>query len=310
MDNVSRVVAHVRAKLEPSNRVDVKRRVLTLIPGREGKQYYIDKEGEYWRTYSYIENAVTHDVATPPLACVAAAAFGNFAGLLQGLSGPRLHETILNFHNTPKRYQDLCRAIDDDPHNRMETARTEIAFAVARQKTASILTDAQANGELPERIVHNDTKINNVLFDISSGEALCVIDLDTVMPGLTAYDFGDLVRSMASPSREDERDLNQVYVDLAIFKAVADGYLRSTRSFLNEQELQFMVPAAIVITYETGIRFLTDYLQGDFYFRVNRPTHNLDRCRNQFKLISSMEAQRNAMEAIIKRAIRRSHWHP
>ena len=310
MDNVSRVVAHVRAKLERSNCVDVQRRVLTLIPGREGKPYYIDKEGEYWRTYRYIENAVTHDVVTPSLAHVAAAAFGNFVGLLQDLSGPRLHETILNFHNTPKRYQDLCRTIDDDPHNRVETARTEIDFAVARQQMTSMLTDARASGELPERIVHNDTKINNVLFDIRSGEALCVLDLDTVMPGLSAYDFGDLVRTMTSPSREDECDLNQVYVDLVIFEAVTDGYLGSTRSFLNQQELLFMVPAAIVITYETGIRFLTDYLQGDSYFKVNRPTHNLDRCRNQFKLISSMEAQRNAMEAIIKRAMRHSRWHP
>jgi hypothetical protein len=284
--------------------------VLTLIPGRESKPYYIDKEGEYWRTYRYIENAVTHDVVTPSLAHVAAAAFGNFVGLLQDLSGPRLHETILNFHNTPKRYQDLCRTIDDDPHNRVKTARTEIDFAVARQQMTSMLTDARASGELPERIVHNDTKINNVLFDIRSGEALCVIDLDTVMPGLSAYDFGDLVRTMTSPSREDECDLNQVYVDLVIFEAVTDGYLGSTRSFLNQQELLFMVPAAIVITYETGIRFLTDYLQGDSYFKVNRPTHNLDRCRNQFKLISSMEAQRNAMEAIIKRAMRHSRWHP
>ncbi|TDJ62903.1 MAG: aminoglycoside phosphotransferase family protein [Proteobacteria bacterium] len=205
MDNVSRVVAHVRAKLERSNCVDMKRRVLTLIPGRESKPYCIDKEGEYWRTYRYIENTLTHDVVTPSLAHEAAAAFGNFAGLLQDLSGPRLHETILNFHNTPKRYQDFCRAIDDDPHNRTETARSEVACAVVRQKMASILTDAQASGELPERIVHNDTKINNVLFDISSGEALCVIDLDTVMPGLTAYDFGDLIRTMINPSREDER---------------------------------------------------------------------------------------------------------
>ena len=310
MDNVSRVVAHVRAKLERSNCVDGNRRVLTLVPDREGKPYYIDKEGEYWRTYRYIDNVVTHDVVTRSLAHVAAAAFGNFVGLLQDLSGPRLHETILNFHNTPKRYQNLCRAIDNDPHNRAETARTEIDFAVARQEMASILTSAQASGELPERIVHNDTKINNVLFDIRSEEALCVIDLDTVMPGLTAYDFADLVRTMTSPSREDECDLNQVYVDLAIFEAVSDGYLGSTRSFLSEQELAFLVPGAIVITYETGIRFLTDYLQGDAYFKVNRPTHNLDRCRNQFKLISSMEAQRNAMEAIVKRAIRRLRWHP
>jgi hypothetical protein len=301
MDNVSRVVAHVRAKLERSNWVDGNRRVLTLVPDRESKPYYIDKEGEYWRTYRYIDNVVTHDVVTRSLAHVAAAAFGNFVGLLQDLSGPRLHETILNFHNTPKRYQNLCRAIDNDPHNRAETARTEIDFAVARQEMASILTSAQASGELPERIVHNDTKLNNVLFDIRSEEALCVIDLDTVMPGLTAYDFADLVRTMTSPSREDECDLNQVYVDLAIFEAVTDGYLGSTRSFLSEQELAFLVPGAIVITYETGIRFLTDYLQGDAYFKVNRPTHNLDRCRNQFKLISSMEAQRNAMEAIVKR---------
>ncbi len=306
MDNVSRVVAHVRAKLERSNCVDMERRVLTLIPGREGKPYCIDKEGKYWRTYRYIENTLTHDVVTPSLAHEAAAAFGNFVGLLQDLSGPRLHETIVNFHHTPKRYQDLCRAIDDDPHNRAETARSEIDFAVARQEMASILTDAQASGELPERIVHNDTKINNVLFDISSGKALCVIDLDTAMLGLMAYDFGDLVRTMTNPSREDERDLNQVHVDLPIFEAVTDGYLGSTRSFLDERELLFMVPAAIIMTYEAGIRFLTDYLQGDSYFKVDRPTHNLDRCRNQFKLISSMEAQRNAMEAIVKRAIRRS----
>lgn len=310
MDNINRVVTHLRAKLERSNCVDVKRRVLTLIPDRGGKPYYIDEKGEYWRTYRYIENAVTHNVATPSLAHEAAAAFGNFAGLLRDLSGPRLHETILNFHHTPKRYQDLSRAIDDDPHNRVDAARTEIDFAVARQEMASILTDAQASGEIPARIVHNDTKINNVLFDINSGEALCVIDLDTVMPGLTAYDFGDLVRTMTSPGREDECDLNQVYVDLAVFEAVTDGYLGSARAFLNQRELAFLVPGAIIITYETGIRFLTDYLEGDSYFKVDRPTHNLDRCRNQFKLISSMEAQQNAMEAIVKGAVQRSRWHP
>lgn len=310
MDNISRIVSHLHAKLVQSDCVDIDRCVLTLVSSRAGEPYYIDKDGEYWRTYRYIEDAVTHDIATSSLARKAAAAFGNFAELLRDLPDPWLHETILNFHDTPKRYQALCRAIDDDLHNRVDSARAEIDFAVARREVASVLTNAHANGELPERIVHNDTKVSNVLFDVSSGEALCVIDLDTVMPGLVAYDFGDLVRTMSSRSHEDERDLTQVQVDLAIFEAITEGYLRSTRSFLSKHELLFMVPAAIVITYETGIRFLTDYLQGDSYFKVDRRAHNLDRCRNQFKLVSSMEAQRNAMESVVKRAIRRSHCHP
>lgn len=302
MDNVSRVTTHLRAKLERAEIMDAERRALTLIPGRDGCPYYVDEAGAYWRTYVYIESTQTHDVVkTPDVARRAAAAFGRFQKLLMDLPEPRLYETIPDFHNTPKRYQRLCRAVEANTCGRADSACAEIDFAVAREPMAHVLRDLQASGKLPERVVHNDTKINNVLFDAKTNDALCVIDLDTVMPGLALHDFGDLARTMTSPCSEDDRDVTRVYVNLSTFEALTEGYLHWTQSFLTQRELTLLPFAAILITYETGMRFLTDYLEGDVYFKTERSDHNLDRCRNQFELVHSMEAQQDRMAAAVDR---------
>ncbi|MFQ6021512.1 MAG: phosphotransferase enzyme family protein [Acidiferrobacterales bacterium] len=303
MDNIARVLRHMHTRLERESTPDIDRRVLTLIPGCDGKPYYLDQAGRCWRTYLYIEGTRIHNVVGPPaLAYRAAAAFGQFGQLLTDLTGPRLHDTVPNFHHTPKRYQNLDQAIKADVCGRAARAHQEIDFARERESIVNTISGFHARGELPERVTHNDTKINNVLFDAVSDEALCIIDLDTVMPGLVLYDFGDLVRTSTSPASEDARDLSRVYMRLPIFEALVKGYLQAI--VLNERELDLLPFAGKLITFETGIRFLTDYLEGDIYFKTAHADHNLDRCRNQFQLVRSMEAQEDAMAAVVERAPR------
>jgi Ser/Thr protein kinase RdoA (MazF antagonist) len=294
MDNVARVTAHLAAKQvrEP----DGARRVLTLIPARDGRAWHVDAEGGYWRMYRFIEGARSYDaVESVEQAYESAKAFGRFQQLLSDLPAPRLHDTIPGFHNTPKRFTVLEHAVDADVVNRAVNARAEIGFALAHRLIAGLLL----NANLPERVTHNDTKINNVLLDDATGEGLCVIDLDTVMPGLALYDFGDMVRTATSPSREDERDLSRVTMQFNLFEALVRGYLSSARSFLTTAEKQHLVSAGKVIAFEQGIRFLTDYLSGDTYYKVYRAGQNLDRCRTQFKLVASIEQQEEAMHRLV-----------
>lgn len=301
MRNIARVVEHVRDKLGREQTPEPARRTLTLSYTKDGNPYYVDQEGAYWRTYLYIEGTRTYDVVrTPVLAKRAATAFAQFERMLVDVPGPRLHETIPDFHNTPKRFQRMCRVVEQDLHGRAASARAEVSFAFGRESIVHVLTEALARAELPERVVHNDTKINNVLFDALTDEAICVIDLDTVMPGLVIHDFGDLVRTSTSPGGEDERDLDRVYVRLPVFEALVRGYLEQARSFLTARELDLLPFAGKLITFEAGIRFLTDYLEGDVYFKTKRPDHNLDRARNQFQLVRSMEHQQEAMAAAVE----------
>jgi len=238
-------------------------------------------------------------VQSPEQAFQAGRAFGEFQSLLVDLPGGRLHETIPAFHDTRKRYAALQQAIAKDRHNRAPAARPEIEFARSRAKLVGVILDAMAKGKIPERVTHNDTKFNNVMLDTLTGEARCVVDLDTVMPGCALYDFGDMVRTTTSPTLEDELDLSKVEMHLPIFKQLAEGYLSTAGSFLCPAEKALMAFAGKLITFEIGMRFLTDFLSGDTYFRIHRPDHNLDRCRTQFKLVESIERQEKVMQKFV-----------
>jgi thiamine kinase-like enzyme len=232
----------------------------------------------------------------------AAKAFGRFQSLIADLPEPRLHDTIPDFHNTPKRFSRFQEVLAANKLNRAHDCQSEIEFALGCQDLAKVLLTMFERGEIPERITHNDTKLNNVLFDNKTGEAICVIDLDTIMPGLAAYDFGDLVRTSTCFAEEDERDLSKVQFEMPMFEALADGYFSTASGFLSSKEQESMSIAGQVITFETGLRFLTDYLEGDNYFRIHRPDHNLDRCRTQFKLVQEMDKQSSQMKKVISAA--------
>jgi Ser/Thr protein kinase RdoA (MazF antagonist) len=294
MDNVQRVTAHLATRM--AHQPDAKRRVLSLVPANDGQAFYRDEEGNHWRAYVFIEGARTFDAVESPLqAFEAAKAFGHFQNMLSDLPAPRLHDTIPDFHHTPKRFAALEQAIEADVMNRAVEAKAEIAFARKRKSIVNVLLDAN----LPERITHNDTKFNNVMLDDKTGEGICVIDLDTVMPGLAVYDFGDIVRSATSSAGEDMRDLSKVEMQFPIFEALVKGYLTSASEFLTRAERELLASSGKLITFETGIRFLTDFLSGDTYFKVHREGHNLDRCRTQFKLTESIEEQESKMNELV-----------
>jgi len=295
MQNVERVTAHLDA--QTAGQPDCARRALHLVPARDGRKWHMDAQGETWRAYRFIENARTYEtVASAEQAFEAARAFGNFQQQLSSLPPPRLHETIPDFHHTPKRFAALEQAVVADVAGRAAFAKPEIDFARARQSITGVLLDA----DLPERITHNDTKFNNVLLDDKTGKAVCVIDLDTVMPGLALYDFGDMVRTTTSPAAEDEKDLSKVTMQFAMFEAVVRGYLESAGAFLTAAERKLLAFSGKLITFEIGIRFLADYLDGDTYFKVHREGHNLDRCRTQFKLVESIERQEEQMNRLVE----------
>ncbi len=294
MENVQRVTSHLATKLAGTN--DVARRVLTLIHTHDGRTWHREVGGSCWRMFRFIENARTYDwVESTTQALEAAKAFGSFQQLLADMPAPRLHETIPAFHDTPRRFLDLERAIEADVVNRAALVASEIAFALSRKSITSVLLDAN----LPERVTHNDTKLNNVLFDASGGDALCVVDLDTVMPGLAVYDFGDMVRTATSPTQEDEQDLSRVTMQFPLFEALVRGYLSTAGGFLTLAEKQYLPFSGKLIAFEQGIRFLTDYLVGDVYYKVTLPNQNLDRCRTQWKLVESIEQQEEEMHRLI-----------
>ena len=298
MENIRRVTSHVAAKLCFQPGAD--RRVLALIPTRQGQAWHRDEDGGCWRMYRFVDESHTYDsVQTPQQAFQAAAAFGQFQNLLSDLPAPRLNDTIPDFHNTVLRWAAFERAVAEDPANRACGAKPEIEFAFAHQSIAGVLLSAK----LPERVTHNDCKLNNVLFDDSTGQALCVIDLDTVMPGLSLYDFGDMVRTATSPAEEDEPDLARVSMQLPMFEALVRGYLSTAGNFLTREEKQHLALAGKLLAFEQGIRFLADYLAGDPYYKIHRPNHNLDRCRTQFKLLQSIEQQEDQMHRLISRLL-------
>jgi Ser/Thr protein kinase RdoA (MazF antagonist) len=296
MENIVRVTAHLAAQL--AGAPDCDRRALTLVSARDGSNWHEDAQGETWRAYRFIENARSYETATSvDQAFQAAQAFGRFQQQLASLPAPRLNETIPHFHHTPKRFAVLEQAIAADAKGRAKLARQEIEFALARRSIAGVLLEAN----LPERITHNDTKFNNVLLDDATGESLCVIDLDTVMPGLALYDFGDMVRTTTSPAAEDEQDLSKVTMQFPLFEALVRGYLSAAGEFLTKSEKKFLAFSGKLITFETGIRFLADHLNGDTYFKIHREGHNLDRCRTQFKLVEAIERQEDEMNRLVEK---------
>jgi Ser/Thr protein kinase RdoA (MazF antagonist) len=294
MENIQRVTAHIAHKLmaEGDGAVGWSRRVLTVVPGRDGKPWVRDREGGWWRTYLFIEGTHSPELADSP---ATAAFLGRSVGLFQkqlaDLGGERLHETIVDFHNMESRYRRFYQALAKDALGRAGEVAPEIIFMEENENRGTILIRALQEGRIPERICHNDTKMNNILIDNADSQALCLTDLDTVMPGSSLFDVGDLIRTVATRSREDERDLSQVVFDTAYFKALLEGYLSEAVAFLTEEEKKLLAEAGRSFAQIMGLRFLTDYLEGDPYYHIARPEHNLDRCRNQIALIKSMDAQ-------------------
>ena len=304
MSNIERVCTHARSRLDSEGTTDVSRRALTVVPTHSGDPFHCDQDGNYWRVYLFIEDATGHDIIeSPQQAYTAAYAFGHFQKLLSDLPGDRLHETVPDFHHALKRFAALELVLDADPHNRAASAKPEIDWVLRQRKLAGALLEMHAQGLIPERIAHNDAKLNNVLIDNKTQEAICVIDLDTLMPGIALFDFGDLVRTSTSPVAEDEADPSKVTMQLPMFDALVRGYLESAGDFLNITEIESLPLAGQVITLTIGIRFLTDYLQGDHYFRTNHPEHNLQRCRTQFALVNSMRRQEGAMQTCIHNVV-------
>jgi aminoglycoside phosphotransferase (APT) family kinase protein len=290
MENMVRVTSHVAARLAREHAPDAGRRVLSFVPTREGASHHVDAAGETWRLVPWVEGTrATERASTEAEARETARAFGRFLAHLQDLPSPPLHETILAFHDTPGRLVAFERAIAADRVRRASGCRPEIEGLLDRRELASALAEPAARGLIPVRPTHNDAKIANVLFDATSGEGLCVVDLDTVMPGLAPYDFGDLARSTVSDSDEDERDLSRVSVRVPVFEALAEGFVLGAGDALSPAERSLLVTGAEVIVYEQAVRFLADHLDGDRYYRTLRPGHNLDRARTQLRLLESLQ---------------------
>lgn len=301
MENIARVTTHIRNKLEAAGCEDIARRVLTLIPSKEGLDYYVDPESNYWRLYVFVEGAKTYDVMENlDQAYQAARTIGEFQNMLVDFPEPRLHDTIPDFHNGHKRFESFLKALKADAYDRAKEAKPEIEFLEKHAWIFGVLPKLVEEGKVPVRITHNDTKINNVMIDDRTNEGICVIDLDTVMPGLSLYDFGDITRTTVSPTAEDERDISKVDMRLPRFEAILNGYMSSAGDFLSKYEKDHLVFSGMMITLMIGTRFLTDHLSGDVYFKTHRQGHNLDRCRTQFKLVRSIIKNRDKMEKIVE----------
>ena len=297
MENIRRVTAHLAQKICESGG-DPMRETLTVIKTRGDALFHVDEDGEYYRVYPFIERTVSFDLPdSAALFMCSAHSFGQFQRRLADFPAEQLHESIANFHNTPDRFRKFLIAVQKDRAGRRGNVPDEIAFALRYASEMPALIEAN----LPLRVTHNDTKLNNVLMDERTGEGLCVIDLDTVMPGLAAYDFGDAIRFGANTAVEDETDLAKVGCDLTMFEAYVRGYLRATGGALTESEIALLPMGAKLMTLECGLRFLTDHLNGDTYFKIHRENHNLDRARNQFALVRDMEAKWGAMQRIVER---------
>ena len=300
MENITRVTDYLRGVIAAAGG-DPARETLTLVKTTDGGDFYIDPDGDLWRVYLFIEDTISRDLPdTPELFALSGAAFGRFQRQLEGFDASVLHESIRDFHNTPARYAQLMDAVRSNAAGRLGDVGPELAFCMGYGEEVHTLLRALDAGEIPLRVTHNDTKLNNVLLDAKTGEGVCVIDLDTVMPGLAAYDFGDSIRFGANTAAEDERDLSRVTLSLEMFEAFVRGFLSEAK--LRPRERELLPMGAKLMTLECGMRFLADYLNGDKYFKVHREGHNLDRARTQFKLVRSMEENWDAMMEIVRKA--------
>ena len=279
---------------------DPMRECLTLIRTKDGKAYYSDGK-DYFRVYVFIENATTYQtVRNPRDFYESAVAFGNFANLLAGFDASQLYEVLPDFHNTRVRYANFTAAVQKDVCGRAKEVRAEIDWVNAHSDLCGKIVDKIATGEIPLRVTHNDTKLNNVMIDDATGKGIAVIDLDTVMPGSLCYDFGDSIRFGCNSAAEDEPDTSKVHFVFDLYKTYLDGYLSAVGKSITEREKELLPWGAVIMTYECGMRFLTDYLEGDIYFRTQRERHNLDRARTQFKLVDEMQDMLDKMLAAVQ----------
>lgn len=300
MENVTLVTEHLRRAIEARGQ-DAENRVLRVIPTREGRPLLYDSDDGAWRAYNFITHAHSVDsVESPEQFETVGRAFGDFQNMLSDFPIDRLHDTIPHFHDTVRRLENFEASVEKDAAGRVRDAEAEIAFVRERAEAMGQIVRMIDEGILPLRVTHNDTKCNNVMVDDVTGEALCVVDLDTVMAGSALYDYGDAIRFGASTAAEDEPDLDKVGLDIELFRAFTEGFISRTAGRLSPVELDHLVLGALVMTFEVGLRFLTDDLDGDVYFRVEKPRHNLIRARSQFKLLSDMEAHRAEMETIVR----------
>ncbi|MBQ4145483.1 MAG: aminoglycoside phosphotransferase family protein [Clostridia bacterium] len=299
MDNIIKVTDHLFNKIYLAGG-DVTRETITFLPSVDNKKYYITEQGELFRLYSFINNAKSYQkVESPEIFCKVGKAFGKFQNMLADFPASELKETIVDFHNTRARYETFKSVLKADKVNRRQTVEDEIKFILEREDKAGIIVDAMSDGSVPLRVTHNDTKLNNVLVDDETGEGICVIDLDTVMPGSMLFDYGDSIRFGASTADEDEKDLDKVSMDLELFEQFTKGYIEELKESITPKELELLAFSAMLLTLECGLRFLTDYLDGDNYFRVQYPEQNLDRARTQLKLVSNMEEKMDIMNDIV-----------
>lgn len=303
MENIYGVTTYLK-ELIKNNGGDPERETLTVVLANDGKTFFLDENGDTWRMYLFIKDAKTEDSAeSTELFELVGEAFGKFQCQLSGYDASTLYETIPNFHNTKHRFATFLSSLEKNASGRAERCKKEIEFLCEREAKCSLIVDKIASGELPLRVTHNDTKLNNIMLDSNTGKPLAVIDLDTVMPGSLLYDFGDAIRFGASSAAEDETDLCKVFVKTDMFDAFAKGYIRGLGGSVTETEIRMLPAGAYVITLETGMRFLTDYIDGDTYFRTEYPEHNLDRARNQFKLVADMEEKEDMLNEIVEKYI-------
>lgn len=301
MNNIVGVTSFLRAEIEREGG-DPLRETLNVVPTKTGGDYYLDSRGDYWRSYLFISDATCYDVVEKPEDFhQSAKAFGRFQRQLSKYPAEELAETIPNFHNTPVRVEMLRQAVKDDICGRAASVQEEIKFVLDRAADAGIAMDMLKAGTLPLRVTHNDTKLNNIMIDDVSGEALCIIDLDTIMPGFSIFDFGDSIRFGANTAAEDEPDVSRAGLSLPLFDIYTKGYLEGCQGSLTSEEVDMLPMGAKLMTYECGTRFLADYLQGDIYFMTTRENHNLDRCHTQFALVADMEKKWEQMQAIVEK---------
>ena len=299
METIESVTSFIKTKIEERGG-DSKRETLNVVKTKEGKPYYKDEIGSYWRVYLFIEDATSFDqVKDKEDFYQSAVSFGNFQNLLAEFDASQLVETIPNFHNTPVRYETFMKAVEADVCGRAASVQKEIDFFINHKDDMALCANKLAAGELPLRVTHNDTKLNNIMIDNATGKGICVIDLDTVMPGLAVFDFGDSIRFGANTAAEDEQDLSKVSLDLELFEVYVKGYLEGCNGSLTDAEIEMLPYGAKTMTMECGMRFLTDYLEGDHYFRIHREGHNLDRCHTQIALVEDMEKKWDEMQQIV-----------
>ena len=298
MENIVGVTTFIKKKII-ENGGNAERETLTFLQAETGKYFFYSGD-KCWRIYNFIDNAHTcNKIENKQHFENAGRSFGNFQKHLAEYPMGNLHETIKDFHNTPKRFDNLEAAINNNLSGRVDNVKTDIEFAMARRADAGRLLDLHAQGKIPLRVTHNDTKLNNILFDDVTNEGICVIDLDTIMPGFSLYDFGDAIRFGGNTTREDDDNLDNVQISLELFESYAEGFLSASAKALTIDEVENLAFSAMLMTLECGIRFLTDYLDGDVYFRTHYPEHNLVRARNQFKLVYEIEQHMDEMNEIV-----------